>query len=108
MSFADLIEAVDRVAMDVFGEVVPVVYAPSIGTPANVTGIFDENYVLAKGSADSGVEVSGPAAFFRLEDLPDVPEDDDPMLTIRSIEYRVIERRPDGLGGIVLVLRVEV
>lgn len=118
MSFADLVAAADRVAMSVFGdkdgngEPLPVTYAPEIGAPVSVTptgapltGIFDEQYVLAKGSAEAGVETLGPAVFFRIEDLPVDPEDDEPTITIRGLDYRVIERRPDGLGGIVLALR---
>lgn len=70
-----------------------------------VKGIFDEQYVLAKGDAEAGVEARGPAVFFRLADLPDDPEDDDPTLTIRGVDYRVVERRPDGMGGVVLALR---
>lgn len=111
MSFADLVAAADRIAMDAFGdkdesgEPVQMTYAPAVGAPVPVTGIFDEQYVLAKGSADAGVETIGPAVFLRLEDLPVDPEDDEPTLTIRGDDYRVTERRPDGMGGIVLALR---
>lgn len=107
MSFDDVIARVDRAAIRVFGESTPVLYLPdedyAEATP--VTGIFDEQYVLAKGTAEAGVEALGPAVFLRLEDLPTDPEDDDPTLTIRDVDYRVIERRPDGMGGIVLALR---
>jgi hypothetical protein len=111
MSFANLIARVDRIAMDVFGDKdangdpVSITYAPAVGASVPVIGIFDEQYVLAKGTAYAGVEALGPAVFLRLEDLPLDPEDDDPVITIRGNEYSVVERRPDGLGGIVLVLR---
>ncbi len=104
MSFADLILRVDRAAQRVLGGEL-VTYAPAVGVPVSVTGIFDELYVLAKGSAMAGVEALGPAVFFRLADLPVNPEDDEPTITIRGNAYRVIERRPDGMGGIVLALR---
>lgn len=81
-------------------------YQPESGAPVDVTGIFDEAYVLAKGDAEAGVEAAGPAVFLRLDDLPVDPEQDEPTLAIGGREYRVIERRPDGLGGIVLALRL--
>lgn len=111
MSFAELVAAVDRAAIAAFGdkdgngEPVPVTYAPAVGSPASVTGIFSEQYVLAKGTADAGVEAIAPSVFLRLDDLPTDPEDDEPTLTIRGVAYRVIERQPDGLGGILLGLR---
>lgn len=105
MSFAELVAAADVVAMTALGGEV-VTYAPEVGAPVPVTGLFDEQYVLAKGTAEAGVEALGPAVFFRLEDLPADPELDEPTLTIRGNPYRVIERRPDGMGGIVLALRL--
>lgn len=105
MSFADEVERADRAALAVFGEPVPITYAPSVGSPVPVTGIFDEQYVLASGGAEAGVETMAPAVFFRLADLPVDPEDDEPILTIRGVSYRVIERPRDGMGGIILVLR---
>lgn len=104
MSFDTLVAQVDRAAQSLLGGEL-VTYAPAVGVPVSVTGIFDANYVLAKGSAHAGVEALGPAVFFRLEDLPVDPENDEPILTIRSVAYRVLERRPDDMGGIVLALR---
>lgn len=114
MSFADLVEQTDRAAQAALGGEL-VTYAPAIGSPVPVTGIFDAQYVLAKGTANAGVEAFGPAIFFRLSDLPTVPEDDEPTIAIGPApgrlaslvgNYRVVERRPDGMGGIVLVLRL--
>ncbi len=111
MSFADLVEQVDRAAQAAFGdrdgdgEPVPITYAPKVGAPVPVIGIFDLQYVLAKGSAEAGVETLGPAVFLRLSDLPVNPENDEPTVTVRGVDYRVRERLPDGLGGIVLALR---
>lgn len=104
MSFDELVAQVDRAAQLALGGET-VTYAPQVGVAVPVTGIFDEAYVLAKGSAEAGVETLGPAVFFRFEDLPADPEDDEPTLTIRGVEYGVTERRPDGIGGIVLALR---
>jgi hypothetical protein len=104
-TYGNLVAAADRAAqLKLGGELVT--YDPAgAAPPVSVTGIFDPNYTLAKGAALAGVEALGPSVFFRLEDLPVDPEDDEPTLTIRSVAYKVIERRPDGLGGIVLALR---
>lgn len=104
-AFSDLVLLADRkVQGNLGGE--PVIYTPQVGAPVTVTGVYDEVYVLAKGDPLAGVETLGPAVFLRLEDLPVDPEFDEPILTIHSLDYRVIERRPDGIGGIVLALRL--
>lgn len=103
-TFAELIAGADRAAQDALGGE-PVIYRPAEDPAVTVVGIFDEPYVLAKGDAEAGVGVTDPSVFLRLEDLPVDPEEDEPTLEIRGVEYRVIERRPDGLGGIVLALR---
>lgn len=103
--FKTLVEQVDRSVQANLGGV-PVIYQPAIGAPVTVTGVFDSQFVLVEGTTgDAGVEALGPAVFLRLDDLPTDPEVDTPTLTIASVIYRVVERRPDGFGGIVLVLR---
>lgn len=104
MTYADEVARADRaVQSELGGEIVT--YQPQDGAAVTPIGVFDERFVLAKGDAHAGVETVGPAIFFRLEDLPVVPEDDEPTLTIRGVDYRVIERMPDGMGGVVLALR---
>lgn len=103
MSYADDVIAARRVALATFGE--PVTYAPLVGAPATPTGIFGDEYVLAKGSAEAGVSTSSPAVFLLLADLPTDPRQDKPTITVRGVAYRVHEKLPDGMGGIVLALR---
>jgi hypothetical protein len=103
--FNALVELADRAAMALLGGST-ITYTPQGGVPVQVTGIFDAPYVLAKGDAEAGVETLGPSVFFRLEDLPTDPEDDEPTLTIGGAVYRVDQRRPDGIGGIVLGLHL--
>lgn len=102
MAFVDLAAMARRAALDTFGEVVT--YAPQVGVPVTRTGIFNAQYVLAQGNADAGVETLGPAVFFDLSDLPTDPEIDTPIITVRGVAYHVDERKPDGMGGIVLRL----
>jgi hypothetical protein len=103
-TFADLVADIDRAAQaELGGE--PVIYRPAVGDEVQPIGIFDAQYVLAQGDAEAGVEAAGPAVFLRLSDLPVDPELDEPTLTIDGIGYRVTARKPDGIGGIVLLLR---
>lgn len=105
MSFADRVAAADRAGQSLLGGE-SLTYTPPGGVAsAPLTGMFDENYELAKGSAEVGVETLGPAVFVRLADLPINPHVDDGTVTIRGANYRVIEDRPDGMGGVLLVLR---
>lgn len=103
MAFSDLAGMARRAALATFGEVVT--YAPQVGAPVTPTGIFNAKYVLSQGTADAGVETLGPAVFFDISDLPGDPETDTPIITIRGVAYHVEERKPDGMGGILLPLR---
>lgn len=104
MGYSTLVGQVDRAALALLGSVT-VTYAPAVGSPVIVTGLFDSNFVLAKDKVEAGVETTGPAVFFRRSDLPTDPDVDNPVLTIAGVAYRVIERMPDDMGGIVLALR---
>lgn len=107
MSFRELVSDMDDVALATFGDAdeLAITYAPQGGAAVPVVGIFDEQYVLAKGSANAGVETLSPAVFFRLDDLPADPMNDEPTIVIGGVSYRVHERLPDGIGGIVLAVR---
>lgn len=112
MSFDDLIASTDRAVQDHLGSV-SVIYAPLVGSPVSETpsgaplvGMFDENFVTAR-SAMNGVETLAPAITMRLEDLPTVPKNDKPKLTILGKIYTVRTRETDGTvgGSVRLVLR---
>src|SRR6185369_15337225 len=96
--------AADRAVLSLLGGE-SVLYSPEVGDAVPIDGMFDERYVLAKGDGEAGVETTGPALFVRIDDLPADIEDDEPIFTIRGDDFRVTERRPDGIGGVVLVLR---
>jgi hypothetical protein len=112
VAFDDLVAMIDLAVQDHLGGET-ITYRPELGAPVDVVGVFSEQYVLAKGTAEAGVETIGPAVFLSRDEhakLPIEPEDDDePTVTIRGADYRVVERRgPDGMGGIVLALRLVV
>lgn len=104
MMWAAQLEAADRAAMEHLGGET-VTYKPGTGDPVPVTGIFDEAYVLVD-TSDARVSSSGPAVFFRLADLPSDPgQDTGPVeVTVREKTYRPREVRPDGQGGVLLLL----
>lgn len=104
-AFVDLVARIDRAAQERLGGVA-VIYQPAIGAPVSITGMFDDPYVSAQGDAHAGVEAVGPSVSLRLEDLPVDPEQDEPTLIIGGIVYRIVERQPDGVGGVVLKLRL--
>ena len=104
-SFDELVARADRAAQRALGGEI-VTYTPTVGPPVTPTGMFDENFVLAKGEAEAGVAVSGTAVFLRLADLPSDPRvDKTSTLTIRGVVYKHVSRHPDDQGGIVLFLR---
>lgn len=83
-----------------------IIYKTATGSQATIKGMFDSEFVLDKGDSEAGVEAQSAQVFLRVEDLPADPEIDEPTLTIGTHDYRVIERKADGVGGIVLVLRL--
>jgi hypothetical protein len=103
--FAARVAAMDRRVLTVLGGT-PVVYQPAVGVAVPVSGVFDQLYVLAQGTAPAGVGTIGPAVWLLLADLPIDPELDEPTITIDSLAYRVTARERDGMGGIVLGLRL--
>lgn len=108
-AFDELIERADRAVHSVLGAQ-EITYAPTVGAPVPVTGIFDEQYVLVGGELDARVAATGPAFFCRRSDLPAGFEEDRPTLTIETLrdgiwDFEVTEFHPDGVGGVLLVLR---
>lgn len=102
MSFRDEMERTDLGVRGVLGD--PVLYAPSVGSPVTVEGIFDSVYVRVD-LGQPGISSSGPAVFLRLEDLPSNPKDDPAaVLTIYGVTYVAHEVLPDGIGGVRLLL----
>lgn len=101
--FAALVEQADADILAAMGE--PVLVTPRFGAARTITGVFEREYLLARGDAAAGVEATmGPALFTRAALLPDL-EQDRPQLRIGAIDYEIIEVRPDGSGGVVLSLR---
>lgn len=103
MAFEDLIARTDDAVRAHLGGV-SVIYTPTVEAPVTVTGMFDERYVLVDAGGEAGVELIAPAVWLDVADLPVHPDDDDPTITIDGTDYTVVERKPDGLGTIRLIL----
>jgi hypothetical protein len=102
LAFGDLLARVDFTARRQLGG--DVVYAPGIGTPVTVRGVFDKAYQLVPLDAP-GISSTAPAVFLRGEDLPSSPLNDvSASVTAGGVVYRIREVRPDGLGGMLLIL----
>lgn len=102
MGFFELMATADQAVRSHLGGVL-VTYQPQVGDAVVVTGLFDENYVLVE-AGQNGVEQVGPAVSLRLDELPVDPEQDEPTLTISGRLYRVRERKPDSIRGLVVLL----
>lgn len=103
MAFPDLVALTDRAVQKHLGGVT-VTYRPEFGAPLEVQAIFDAQFVLLDG--DAGVETRKPVVFLRLEDLPDPPEEENPTITVADTDYQVVGRKPDNMGGIMLILHL--
>lgn len=102
MDFLDQIARVDRAVQDRLGGVT-VVFRPDHEDSIEIVGMFDEQYLLAE-EGHPGVESVAPVLFVRLEDLLVELDDDEPTVEIDEKTYRVVERKPDGVGGVRLRL----
>lgn len=105
MAFSDLVSEMDRTITEAVGG--PVSYTPDGGVAVEVDGVFDASYQLAV-TSETGVMATAPAVFFRLEDLPDDPVvDSNQSITYGGVTYNVTEVKPDGQGGVMLLLHEE-
>lgn len=103
MGFNDLLASGDQTVRAVLGG--SVTYTPGVGEAVTVTGVFDDIYVEATVVGEAGVASSGPQVFLTLSDLSSDPElDKDATVTIEGVEYKPWLVKPDGTGGVLLLL----
>lgn len=89
----------------IFGE--PIVYYPATGSPFSINGAFYNAYSEMTFSAEYGTEISTtfPAAGVASADFSSPPAQGDTLEVVRTGKtYKVRVPRPDGKGGIFLVL----
>lgn len=100
MAWSDHLASADKATRKALGS--SVTYAPAVGSPVTVTGIFDDRHAI--GSGPSLEAEGGSAVFLTLADLPADPATDTPTITVGSVAYKVRKVIKDGQGGVLLVL----
>lgn len=103
MGFADLMASlVDPAVRQQLGG--SVTYTPGVGAAVTVDGVFDAAHQHLD-LGEPGVTSQGPAAFLTLADLPSDPVTDTAAtVTYAGVTYTPHTVKPDGLGGVLLLL----
>lgn len=82
----------------------PVTVAPAGGgAPYEINGIFDQEYESVQPDSDADILSVHPAIRVKTDDIP-VALAPGSRFTIRTIEYEIITREPDGVGTTIYVL----
>lgn len=103
MAFPDALAAGDLAARAHLGG--SVIYTPGTGAAVTVNGVFDQAYQLIDDERP-GLSSSSPGVFLGLSDLPSDPSADTAAtVTVGSTQYVIRESKPDGQGGVLLLLR---
>lgn len=103
MPWDSLLATADRAVASGLGR--DVTYAPAVGSPVVVKGIYDAAHLETTGGF-AGVTTSTPAVWLQLADLPTDPEADEPTITVGVKSFTVSEVHKDGNGaGVTLLLR---
>lgn len=90
------------ICMNVFG--VPVEYGRGSAL-VQIKGIFDANYVEVDPDTGAYVMSAGPMLCVRASDLPERKALKGDLVTVKEVNYRVLEPKPDSEGGIKLILQ---
>lgn len=90
------------ICMNVFG--VPVEYGRGSAL-VQIKGIFDANYVEVDPDTGAYVMSTGPMLCVRASDLPEGKALKGDLVTVKEVNYRVLEPKPDSEGGIRLILQ---
>ena len=90
------------ICMNVFG--VPVEYGRGSAL-VQIKGIFDANYVEVDPDTGAYVMSAGPMLCVRASDLPEGKALKGDLVTVKEVNYRVLEPKPDSEGGIKVILQ---
>lgn len=90
------------ICINVFG--VPVEYGRGSAI-LQIKGIFDANYVEVDPDTGAYVMSAGPMLCVRASDLPEGKALKGDLVTVKEVNYRVLEPKPDSEGGIKLILQ---
>lgn len=106
MGFKELVESADAKVRRILGGDELVTYTSGADESVDVYGIFEASSVIVP-VGDPGISDVGPTVFLRLDELTSDPStDESASVTYDGSDYRIYEARPDGLGGVLCLLRV--
>lgn len=101
MGWLDQTDLILKASTSAFGECCK--YKNKDGNEFDIEGIFDNNYQEVQSQGDSRVQSTGPQLGVRLREFESVPKEGE-TVTVRNTVYRILECKPDGQGGAVLIL----
>lgn len=107
MSFAELLSAVDAVALASLSGSEVVTYRNGEGFTVTVRAIFESRYQLVT-LGEAGVSSFAPSVFVRAEDLNSDPREDlEARIFVGARKFSIRETQPDGQGAILILLHEE-
>ncbi len=77
-------------------------YTPTVGDPVAIKGVFGNAHVEV--GSNPPISLVAPVLTIQLSDLESDPANGDEV-TVRGIDYRIIDVQKDGEGGASLVLQ---
>lgn len=101
--FRDAVAAMDKAIVRDLGDQ-NTTYITERGEEIQVPGIFDARHQLVD-AGEAGVSSTAPAVFYRLQDLPVDPSDEEPTVIVDGATYKTVDVKKDGLGGVWIVLQ---
>lgn len=81
-----------------------VTYTPSGGDPVEVTGIFQAQHQTVETEGELTFSSTAPVLWIRLADWPQAPARFDGVI-VDAAAYIIEDVRPDGQGGVKLILK---
>ena len=79
-------------------------YAVQGGSPANISGIFDNEFIEVDAGGNVGVAIQQPRFLCRTSDVSSATEGD--TITINAVNYTIRIVQDDGTGMTTLILEV--
>ncbi len=103
MTWQNLSDRMLRTALSVFGETV--MYTRGTTAVPISKAVFDKNYVTVDPNTGAQIMSTNPMIGVRVADLPNGEAREGDLVTVRGVEYRVIDKQPDSEGHIKLILQ---
>lgn len=102
MNFNKLVDGILSKSVQTFGE--DVVFYPKAGGVYKVRAIFDNDYQVVDANMEQVVSANQPALGINLNDIKFEIKVKVDEVEIRSVRYKIQEKKEDGHGGATLLL----